>query len=127
MAEEVIARGLSAQVRALATTIREQQLAETATMSRVRNEVAGNAQPSAAPPDKHMNSAMERMMSSSGAALDAMFLGEMIPHHAAALPTAHRAKPHVNRPELAQIADDLYKSHARQLGLMQALRSSLAD
>jgi uncharacterized protein (DUF305 family) len=50
-----------------------------------------------------------------------MFLQEMIVHHSTALPTSHRAKPHVMDPELRELADAMFDDQAREVGEMQEM------
>ncbi|MDF3068022.1 MAG: hypothetical protein K0R38_3623 [Polyangiaceae bacterium] len=64
---------------------------------------------------------MAEMMQLEGAELDEMFLREMIVQHATALPTSHRAKPHVMDAELRDLADAMFDDQAREVGGMQAM------
>ncbi|HKP64193.1 MAG TPA: DUF305 domain-containing protein [Polyangiales bacterium] len=51
-----------------------------------------------------MDREMQSMMQMHGPELDQMFMHEMTQHHAAGIPTAHRAKLHVQHPELRAMA-----------------------
>lgn len=64
---------------------------------------------------------MAAMHDMSGAELDQMFLEEMIPHHAAALPTSHRANPHLTRPELKTLADKMFVAQGEEIGEMSSM------
>ncbi len=61
------------------------------------------------------------MMSMSGAELDRMFQQEMIVHHSSALPTSHRAKPHVTDAELRALTDTMFDAQAIEIGEMQLM------
>jgi uncharacterized protein (DUF305 family) len=125
MAEHVIAHGENAEVQALAEKMRTAQLQEIETMQTVREELTGEAEPDPMPADPHMVPEMEEMMEASGLELDVMFLAEMIAHHAGGLPTAHRAKPHVENTELAAMSDAIYHAQAEEIGEMQRLLEEL--
>jgi len=45
----------------------------------------------------------------------------MIVHHASALPTSHRAKPHVEDTDLQQLADAMFEAQAEEIGEMQKM------
>lgn len=121
MAEEQIARGADAELKDMARAIRDTQQAEIETMLAARLEIAGSDAVPPPPDDPHMLAEMEKMQQLRGAELDRMFLEEMIPHHAAGLPSAHRAKPHVTRPELQRLADDIYNAQAEEIGEMHRM------
>ncbi|HEU5073697.1 MAG TPA: DUF305 domain-containing protein [Polyangiaceae bacterium] len=121
MAEEQIARGADTELKDMARSMRDTQQAEVDTMLAVRVEVAGSDAVQTPPHDPHMMAEMEQMEQLSGAELDRMFLEEMIPHHAAGLPSAHRAKPHVITPELQKLADDIYNAQAEEIGTMHQM------
>ena len=53
--------------------------------------------------------------------LDRMFLEEMVPHHAAALPTAHRARPHLQNGDLSQLAARMFDAPSKEVGDMQSM------
>jgi uncharacterized protein (DUF305 family) len=125
MAEHVLTHGENLEVRDLAEMMRTNQMQEIETMQSVREEVAGDAEPSPMPTDPHMETEMQEMMNASGTELDVMFLEEMIAHHAAGLPTAHRANPHVQNSELRTMADDIYHAQAEEIGAMERLREEL--
>ena len=93
-------------------------------MLAVRLEVAGSSAVPAPPHDAVMMAEMEQMKQLSGAAFDQRFLEEMIPHHAAGIPTAHRAHPHLESPVLEKLAADIFNAQAREVGEMEAMLES---
>lgn len=123
MAELAIALG-GAEVKQMATMMRDAQTQEVEAMLAVRLEIAGSDAVPAPPHDVMMMAEMERMKELSGAAFDQRFLEEMIPHHAAGIPTAHRARPHLENPTLDQLAADIFNAQAREVGEMETLLES---
>ena len=121
MAEQVLANGEDATVREMAQAMRDSQSAEIATMRTVRKRLTGKEESPALEHDAHMHAEMEQMMSLRGAELDRMFLAEMVTHHAAAVPTAHRAKPHVKASEIRSMADDIFEAQSREIGELQQM------
>jgi uncharacterized protein (DUF305 family) len=121
MANEAIARGASADVKAMATMMRDAQTAEVKTMTAARRALTGSAEPDEPAHDQHMMDDMAAMHDMSGAELDQMFLKEMIPHHAAALPTSHRANPHLTRPELKTLAAQMFVAQGEEIGEMSSM------
>lgn len=118
MAEHVITHGMDAEVSAMAEAVVETQAAEVKLMRDLRTELEGSGEPPMMEVDPHADVDMPVMMRISGQDLDRMFLEEMIAHHAAGLPTAHRARPHVKRPELAALATAMYLAQADEIGKM---------
>lgn len=123
----VIARGARADVKALAQSIKDAQTAEIATMRAARQALTGQADSPAPPPDPHMDTDMAAMMALSGQALDTRFLTEMIPHHAAGLPPAHRGRPNLQRADMRQLALDIFSAQARAIGEMHTMLSQAGD
>ena len=121
MADHVIAHGSDPAVKAMATTMKETQTSEVELMLGKREELSGSADPEPMPADPHAMAEMEAMMQLEGAELDEMFLREMIIHHSTALPTSHRAKPHVMDAELRELADAMFDDQAREVGEMQEM------
>jgi uncharacterized protein (DUF305 family) len=121
MADHVIAHGSDPAVKAMATTMKETQTSEVELMLAKREELAGSAEPEPMPADPHAVVEMEAMMQLEGAELDEVFLREMIIHHSTALPTSHRAKPHVMDAELRELADAMFDDQAREVGEMQEM------
>jgi uncharacterized protein (DUF305 family) len=126
MAELVIARGQDPEVRAMAEQMHDTQAMEIERMRSVRASLAGTADSPAVPDDMHMQSDMAMMRSLSGTAVDALFLGDMAQHHAAGIPTAHRAKPHVENAELRSMSDSIFQTQAREIGQMQQMLEKLS-
>ncbi|HET9931060.1 MAG TPA: DUF305 domain-containing protein, partial [Polyangiaceae bacterium] len=120
MAKLAIANG-SADVKQMATMMRDTQQQEVDIMLAVRLELAGSATVPEPPRDPMMMAHMEHMKTLSGASLDQMLLEQMIPHHAAGIPTAHRANPHIQRPELKKLASDIFNAQAREIGEMETM------
>lgn len=121
MADHEIAHGADPDVVAMARHMKDSQMAEVQLMLEKRVELAGSATPSTPPPDPHMTAEMREMEMMAGAELDRMFLEEMITHHASALPTAHRAKPHVMDADLRQLTDSMFEAQAAEIGEMQMM------
>ncbi len=121
MAEHVVAHGQSPDVKAMATMMADAQSAEITLMREKRAELAGSANSPAMPDDPHAMREMEAMSTMSGAELDRMFLQEMIVHHSSALPTSHRAKPHVTDAELRALSDTMFDAQATEIGEMQLM------
>jgi uncharacterized protein (DUF305 family) len=121
MATMELERGARADVKAMAQQIETAQMAEIAKMRDARQQLAGSADSPPLPPDPHMVADMAAMMTLSGAALDQRFLLDMIPHHAAGLPPAHRGRPHLQRADLRQMALDIFSAQAREIGEMKKM------
>lgn len=121
MADHVMTHGSDPTVKAMATTMKETQTGEVELMLGKRAELAGSAEPEPMPADPHAMEEMAEMMQLEGAALDEMFLQEMIVHHSTALPTSHRAKPHVIDAELRELAAAMFDDQAREVGEMQEM------
>jgi uncharacterized protein (DUF305 family) len=120
MAELAIDKG-GDEVKQMATTMRASQQQEVETMLTVRLAIAGSAAVPKPPKDALMMAEMAHMRELSGDEFDRMFLTEMIPHHAAGLPPAHRAKPHLESPELQQMSMDIFDAQAREVGEMEEM------
>jgi uncharacterized protein (DUF305 family) len=121
MAEAEVARGADEEVKAMAQMMLTTQMAEVETMRTVRMRLAGDANSPSMPTDPHADPEMAAMEQMSGEELDMMFLMEMIPHHASALPTAHRALPHVMEAELRTLATEMFNAQAEEIGQMRAM------
>lgn len=103
MADHVIARGASAEMKVMAEQMRADQVAEVELMLRIRSDLAGSAMVDATV-DPHMESEMAEMATASGHELEVMFLREMVPHHAGAVVSSHRALPNLTNQELRDLA-----------------------
>lgn len=121
MAEREIAQGHDADIKQMARDMRDSQQSEIDMMLAARKELVGSDAVPSPPDDPHMLAESKEMAGLSGGDLDHMFLAEMIPHHAAALPTAHRAKPHLTRSDLQQLAENIVDAQAREIGDMHAM------
>ena len=121
MATMVIEKGAHAEVKALAQRIKDAQTAEIAKMKAARQQIAGSPDSPSPPPDQQMMAEMAKLMTLSGAALDILFLQEMIPHHAAGLSPSHRALPRLQRPDMGQLALDIFSAQSKEIGEMHDL------
>jgi uncharacterized protein (DUF305 family) len=118
MAEHEVAHGSAADVKAMAQAVIDAQTAEVETLMTVRAELDGAVDPP--PEDPHAVAEMEAMEGMSGAELDAMFLLEMIPHHASALGPAHRALPYLENASLKEMAAAIIAAQAKEIGELRA-------
>jgi uncharacterized protein (DUF305 family) len=125
MADHAIAHGENPEVIAMATQMKATQTAEIATMRSQREALTGSGDSPTVPSDPHMEEEMLEMAQASPPEVDRMFLEGMIVHHASALPTAHRARPHVTDPELAQLANTMYLEQAREIGEMKTILEAM--
>jgi uncharacterized protein (DUF305 family) len=125
MAEEEIARGANADIVDMARSMRDSQTTEIDEMKAARQALTGSALSPAMPADPHMDAEMATMKTLSREELDRVFLEEMIPHHAAALPTAHRARPHVQNSTLSAMAASMFDAQAKEVGDMQQMLEDL--
>ena len=121
MAELVISHGQDAEVKRMAEQARDAQHEEVEAMRDARESLTGMAESPALPRDWHTQREMAEMRKLNGLELDRMFLREMIPHHAAGIPTAHRAKPHVQDAELRAMADRIFAAQSDEVGEMQRM------
>lgn len=115
MADREIEHGESSEVLAMAQMIRKAQEAEILDMQAIREQLTG----SGTVPEHHdaqMAAAMEKLMAVSGAALDRVFLEEMLPHHAAAVTMSHVALPYLERADLRAMADKILIDQAKEIG-----------
>jgi uncharacterized protein (DUF305 family) len=124
MADMVIAKGSASDLKAMAQMIKTSQTAEISLMRTARQALTGSADSPPPPADPHMDADMARMMTLAGDALDRMFIEEMIPHHAAGLPTAHRSKAHLARADMRKLADDIYDAQAKEIGDLERMREA---
>lgn len=120
MAQMVVDRGSSERVRALAKRIVDAQSLEIATMREARRALTGSDVVTA-PNDARMEADMQRMMAATGEALDAMFISEMIPHHAAGLPAAMRATPYLAREDMRKMSRDIFAAQAKEIGELSSI------
>jgi uncharacterized protein (DUF305 family) len=121
MATIEIDHGSSAPVKEMAQQMKTSQMDEIAAMRAARQALTGVADSPPPPADVHMDADMHVMMTLAGAQLDKVFLEEMIQHHAAALPSAHRAPPNLSRSDLKTLAASIYDAQSREIGEMKML------
>ncbi len=122
MAQMVLDRGASVQIKAIAQAIKNAQGPEIAMMKSVRKTLTGSDAIPAAPMDSYLDKMMMDMESMTGAELDMMFLKSMIGHHSEAIAIAERALDHLNRTDMKANAEAVISDQAREIGQMQALR-----
>jgi uncharacterized protein (DUF305 family) len=125
MADHEIAHGKRSDVIAMAKMMKDAQSAEIELMRDKREALGGSAEPEPMPVDPHMEDEMANMLSMTGSALDEMFLREMLVHHSSALPTSHRAKPHVADPDLQDLVDAIFEAQAKEIGELQMMLDEL--
>jgi uncharacterized protein (DUF305 family) len=123
MAEQELARGNSAAVKTFAQRVKDAQMMEIAQLKAARKELTGSDVVPPPPPDPHMDMDMAMMMTMSGAALDMMFIDDMIPHHAGVLEVTHRAKDTLQRADIKALATKMFDDQAREIGELAALRA----
>lgn len=120
MSEMVLQRGSSGELKVMARHMRDAQKAEIAAMKAVRVELVGSDEV-AAQHDPHMHADLEKMAAASGAALDRLFVEEMLPHHAGAITMSHLALPFLERAELRALARTITLVQAREIGELGAM------
>ena len=121
MADEVLARGSRADVKAFAQKAKDDQTAEIAQMKAARKELTGTDVLPPPPPDPHMDAEMAMMMHMSGEELDQMFLEDMIAHHAGAISVSHRAKDSLRRSDIQELSRKIFDAQAMEIGQLQAM------
>lgn len=122
MAQMVLDRGSSAQIKAIAQAIKDAQGPEIAMMKSVRKTLTGSDVIPAAPMDSYLDKMMMDMGAMSGNELDMMFLKSMIGHHSEAISIAERALDNLARSDMKANAEAVISDQAREIGEMQALR-----
>lgn len=115
MADMELARGESADIKEMAQAMKDAQTAEIAKMESIRTQLAGSGE---VPDhqDAHAEADMKKMMEATGAALDRLFLEEMLPHHAGAITMAHEALPYLEQSELRAMASQIIGDQAKEIG-----------
>ena len=121
MAQHVAERGSADAVKALASRIITAQTAEIATMRTARREVTGAED--ASYPEEYSDDMIEMLARLDGAALDAMFLDAMIPHHASGIVIADAAIPHLARADLREMAKGIVRAQTAEIVEMHVLRT----
>ena len=115
MAQMVLDRGASVQIKAIAQAIISMGKALGMT-------VTGSDVIPTPPRDPYLDKMMMDMEAMSGAQLDMMFLKSMIGHHSEAIAIAERALDQLNRADMKANAEAVISDQAREIGEMQALR-----
>jgi uncharacterized protein (DUF305 family) len=120
MTDVVLQKGSDAEVKAMAKAMKDAQTTEIAEMKAIRTRLAGSAA-TTAQHDEHMMADMEKLEAASGAALDRLFLEEMLPHHAGAIKMAHEALPYLEETELQVMANKIVHDQAKEIGDIAAM------
>ncbi|GEM_PF-4739807 len=124
MSQMELDKGTRADVKALAQRFKDAQAAEIAILTNARKALTGSATVPTPKTDPHMEADMAAMMAATGTEMDAMFLDDMIPHHAEGISLAHRALPSLTRTDVKDNANTVVSNQAKEIGEMQALRGS---
>lgn len=124
MANEVIQRGSSPDVIALATKMRDAQSSDVAIMLKVKHDLT-KAHQFKAMDDDHGESDMAMIKSLSGAELDKAFLTNMIAHHGSGVSFVHRSLGYLSSVDLKTIAEANFKNQAEEIGQMRAMLNAL--
>ena len=126
MADEVLARGSDPAVRAMAEMMKQTQQREIDTMLSVRASLTGDDDmPTMI--DPHNDADMAQLSSLQGIELDRAFLRNMVPHHAGAVVTSHRALPNLRQDELRGLAESTVAAQIKEAAAMQAKLEALGD
>lgn len=126
MAEQEVARGSNAEVKAMAVKMTEMQLMDIEKLKHARHEIMGN--PNFRPMhDPHSEHDLAELRKLSGIELDRAFLKHMIPHHAEALSVAHRALRHLKREDMHELAKMNIQDQAKEIGEMQELLEAIGE
>lgn len=123
MTDKELADGTDPKLQAMAKSMHDAQLAEIAQMKAVRAELTGPDRiPERHDPQmQHMKDDMKKLAAASGAAVDRVFVEEMLPHHAGAITTAHEALPHLQREDLRELAQNIIRDQAAEIGTLGAM------
>lgn len=124
MARMEVERGTRPEVRAMAQGMIDEQTREIALMTAEYRVLTGRGRVPPPPTDRHMRNDMALLDRATGAAVDAVFLEQMIPHHAGALVLAHRALPYLRRQALRDLARNVENAQAAEIGEMQELKTA---
>lgn len=123
MAQMELDKGTRAEVKAMAQAMKDMQASEIALLKSARQQLTGSADVPAPRTDAHMERDMNGMRNmAAGPDVDAMFLEDMIAHHAEGISLAHRALPNLSRTDVKNNAMDVTENQAAEIGEMQAMR-----
>lgn len=122
MADHIIAKGSSPAVKAMAKRIKAEQQKDLQTLDAHKPSDASQHHGSAMPKDPDMEKKMAELKAATGAKADAMFLEQMIVHHAGALVVAESAVDKLQDEELRKLARNNIAMQAREIGELQQLR-----
>lgn len=122
MADHVIAHGSNPAVKAMAKRIKAEQQKDLQTLDTHKPSGGAQHHGSSMPKDPDMEKKMAELKAASGAKLDALFLEQMIVHHAGALVAAESAVDKLQDEELRKLAKNNIAMQAREIGELQQLR-----
>ena len=117
MADMELEHGQDADIKAMAQDMKDTQAREIEELLAIRQRLTGCTEITPLR-DPHMQQSMQEMMGVSGAALDRMFLEEMIPHHASAVSFTHNALPNLKEADLEKMAIDIIDAQSMEIGHM---------
>lgn len=124
MADHVIANGSNPKVKAIARKIRSEQQKELTTLSAHKPDDKARHHASMPPKDPDMERSMNELEAASGAKADALFLQNMLVHHAQALVMAQSSLHHLEDRQLRAMATNSIGQQAREIGDLQKLRDA---
>jgi uncharacterized protein (DUF305 family) len=126
MADMELAQGEDPDVRAMAETMKADQMEEIAELLQIREELTGCTQiwPFH---DPHMHHDMEEMAGYYGLQMDIAFIAHMIPHHAGAVQLTHNALRHISHAELEALARAVIDAQSKEIGEMHEKKKELCE
>lgn len=117
MANMVLERGADPAVLQMARDMRAAQEREIAEMMSIRGQLSPGYELRVMT-DPHGQEDHAELAAASGAQADAVFLENMIPHHAAAVSLSHRAMRNLTVPALMEMADMTVVMQTREMNEM---------
>lgn len=122
MADHIIAHGSNPAVKAMAKRIKAEQTKDLATLDAHMPSDGAQHHGAMMPKDPEMEKKMAELKAASGAKADALFLEQMIVHHAGALVTVEGALDKLQDEDLRKLANNNIAMQAREIGELQQLR-----
>lgn len=126
MADEVISRGADPEVRTMAQRMKAAQAEEIDMLEAARDNLTGVREAQRIE-DPHSPDDMAELEGVSGIELDRVFLQHMIPHHAGAVLTSHRALPNLEREDMRELAEMTIVAQTREMNEMLDMLERLDD
>lgn len=124
MADMEMQHGAGQEVMAMAQRMKTAQLAEIDQMKETRMRIAGSDEVPAMT-DDHMDRDMRMMEAEQGAALDRLFLENMLPHHAGALQIAHNALPNLEESDMRALAEKVIRDQTEEIAEIHSTLNGL--